>query len=97
MPQFCFRITNPREGFRDTIGIELPNLSAAHERALKLINTVARYMKLKNGTETPQRAYWIVYIADANGRTILTVLSPRARSDVRRSRLWGARTKPQQA
>jgi hypothetical protein len=97
MPQFCFHITNPKEGFRDTIGIELPNLSAAHERALKLINTVARYMKLKNGPETPRRAHWIVYIADANGRNILTVLSPSARGDVRRSRLWGARTKPHQA
>jgi hypothetical protein len=75
MPHFFFHIENQHEAFQDTIGIELPDASAAHQRAQKLINTVFRYMELKGGPD--RRTHWVVNISDPRGRNILTVLFPK--------------------
>ena len=82
MPHFFFHIENKHEAFQDTIGIELPDASAAHQRAQKLINTVFRCMELRDGPE--RRTHWIVRIADDTGRNILTVLFPKKQTTAAR-------------
>ena len=79
MPHFFFHLATPEHHFQDDIGMKLSDASAAHQRALRLINRVILFRKLTDGP-TPERSRWVVHVADSNRRTILSVLFPRART-----------------
>jgi Domain of unknown function (DUF6894) len=88
MPHFYFHIFNQEEQFQDNIGAELADISAAHQRALRLINRVMLCAELAS-KPTPERwSRWAVRVVDANGHSILSVLFPRVRTQaVHRTRL----------
>jgi hypothetical protein len=87
MPHFFFHIDSPEEKFPDDMGADLPDAAAAHQRALRLIDRVMLYRELEIGTPPEQWSRWVLHVADANGHNILSVLFPRARTDVRRTSL----------
>ena len=80
MPHFYFHIVTPEEKFPDHAGVELPDALAAHQRALRLIGRVMLCTELQNEAVSERWSRWVVHIADANGRSVLSVLFPRGRT-----------------
>jgi hypothetical protein len=80
MPHFFFHIVTPEEKFPDRAGVELPDASAAHQRALRLIGRVMLCTELQNEAASERWSRWVVHVTDATGRNILSVLFPRGRT-----------------
>jgi hypothetical protein len=80
MPRFFFHIVTPEEKFPDDAGAELPDAHAAHQRALRLIGRVMLCTELQNEAVSERWSRWVVHIADAHGRNVLSVLFPRGRT-----------------
>ena len=80
MPRFFFHIVTPEEKFTDDAGAELPDAHAAHQRALRLIGRVMLCTELQNEAASERWSRWVVHIADAHGRNVLSVLFPRGRT-----------------
>src|SRR5215211_4452842 len=73
--RFFFHFWCEDQGYPDDIGREVRSLKAAHRHALKLIDGVLSFRGLAE--EEPR---WVVKIADAQGRIVLTVLFPQRQS-----------------
>ena len=74
MPRYYFHLSAPDEDFRDSVGWEVSDLSAAHSRAVYLANRVVMYGGLANFA--PDFRRWTVEIADEDQRSIMTVIFP---------------------
>ena len=72
MPRYYFHLAAPDESFRDSIGCELRDLSAAHSRALQLADRVMMMGGLASCP--PDLRRWTVQIADDCQRSIMTVV-----------------------
>ena len=75
MQRFFFHFWSKSQGYPDDIGREVHSLQAAHRHALKLIDGVLSFRTMAD--EEPR---WVVKIADAQGRIVLTVLFPQHQS-----------------
>jgi hypothetical protein len=73
--RFYFHFWCEAQGYPDEIGREVRSLKAAHRHALKLIDAV---VSVRGMADVEPR--WVVKIADAQGRIVLTVLFPQRRS-----------------
>jgi hypothetical protein len=73
--RFYFHFWCEAQGYPDDIGREMGSLEAAHRHALKLIDAVVSVRGIAD--HGPR---WVVKIADAQGRIVLTVLFPQRRS-----------------
>ena len=74
MPLFYFHLSATDEDFRDEIGWELVDLSAAHFRAVKLADRVRMLSAFSNCA--PDFRRWTVRVADDRKNTVLTVIFP---------------------
>ena len=72
MPRYYFHLSAPDESFRDLIGFEVSDLSAAHSRALQLADRVRMIGGL--ALYAPDLGRWSVQIADEFQRPVMTVL-----------------------
>ena len=75
MQRFFFHFWSKSQGYPDDIGRELHSLKAAHRHALKLIDAVVSVRGFAG--HGPR---WVIKIADAQGRIVLTVLFPQRQS-----------------
>ena len=78
MPRFYFHVSTMDDVFPDEEGVELGDLAAAHDCALRIMHRTM----LSDPEEQNWRG-WMIKIADAKGRTLLTLLYP-ARKPIRR-------------
>jgi len=62
MPRFYFHLSAAGEGFRDEIGCELVDLSAAHFRAVKLADRIIMLSAFSNCVTDFRR--WTVRVTD---------------------------------
>jgi hypothetical protein len=85
MPRFYFHISMMNEVFPDQEGVELADLATAHDCALRIMHRTM----LSDPEEQDWRG-WMIKIADAKCRTLLTLLYP-ARKPIRRE-TFGLRT-----
>ena len=74
MPLFYFRLSATDEDFRDEIGCELVDLSAAPFRAVKLADRVIMLSAFSNCV--PDFRRWTVRVTDDRQNTVLTVIFP---------------------
>ena len=75
MPRFYFHLSTADEDFRDEIGCELVDLSAAHFRAVKLADRVIMLSAFSNCV--PDFRRWTVRgVTDDRKNTALTVIFP---------------------
>lgn len=67
MPRFYFHISSKDEDVPDHDGMELKNLAQAHDHAMTVIRDTLPFVvdQLDRG--------WLLDVADANGRVVLTV------------------------
>jgi hypothetical protein len=72
MPRFYFHLSAPDQCFRDTIGSDVSDLSAAHLRAVQLADRVMMMGGLAHSE--PELRRWTVRIADDCQRPVLTVI-----------------------
>src|SRR5215471_5059471 len=72
MPRFYFHLSAADEDFRDEIGCELVDLSAAHFRAVKLADRVIMLSAFSSCV--PDFRRWKVRVADDRKNTVLTVI-----------------------
>ena len=72
MPRCYFHLSAPDESFRDLIGFEVSDLSAAHSGALQLADRVRMIGGL--ALYAPDLGRWSVQIADECQRSIMTVM-----------------------
>jgi hypothetical protein len=90
MSRFYFHLFAPDQKFRDAVGCELTDLSAAHSRAVCLANRVMMYGAFASAG--PDLSHWTVEIADDSLRPVMTVIFP-AHFEITKDRvqLGGAR------
>lgn len=74
MPRYYFHLSAPDQFFRDPIGFEVGDLSAAHLRAVQLAGRVMMIGDLASCEPSLQR--WTVVIADEYQRLVMTVIFP---------------------
>src|SRR6516165_3736433 len=74
MPRFYFHLSATDENFRDEIGCELVDLSAAHFRAVKLADRVIMLSAFSNCVTDFRR--WTVRVTDDRKNTVLIVIFP---------------------
>ena len=72
MPRYYFHLSAPDVSFRDPIGFELSDLSAAHSRALQLADRVMMIGGLASCP--PDLRRWAVQIADECQHSVMTVM-----------------------
>ena len=73
MARFYFHLSNSDETIQDPVGSELPDLSAAHVRALQLAHRVIGFSCLDN--RDPDWGRWRVQVTDEDqNQVVLTVL-----------------------
>ena len=72
MPRYFFHLSAPDVSFRDPIGFELSDLSAAHSRALQLADRVMMIGGLASCP--PDLRRWTVQIADEWQHSVMTVM-----------------------
>jgi hypothetical protein len=70
MPRYFFHLVSEGHTVQDTDGVNLNELSAAHEYAVKLQYHIRQY------SHEPTFE-WMVRVSDGNGATPLVVLPPR--------------------
>ena len=75
MQRFYFHFWCEAQGYPDEIGREMGSLEAARRHALKLIDAVVSVRGIAD-----RGPRWVVEIADAQGRIVLTVLFPQQQS-----------------
>jgi hypothetical protein len=85
LPRFYFHVSTIDAAFPDEEGVELADLAAAHACALRIMHRTM----LSDPEEQNWRG-WMIKIADAKSRTLLTLLYP-ARKPIRREP-FGLRT-----
>jgi Domain of unknown function (DUF6894) len=85
LPRFYFHVSTIDDVFPDQEGVELADLAAAHDCALRIMHRTM----LSDPEEQNWRG-WMIKIADAKSRTLLTLLYP-ARKPIRRA-TFGQRT-----
>jgi hypothetical protein len=85
LPRFYFHVSTMDDVFPDEEGVELADLAAAHDCALRIMHRTM----LSDPEEQNWRG-WMIKIADAKRRTLLTLLYP-ARKPIRREP-FGLRT-----
>ena len=90
MPRFYFHLSATDEDFRDEIGCELVDLSAAHFRAVKLADRVIMLSAFSNCVIDFRR--WTVRVADDRKNTVLTVIFPSS-SNVHRTSCRALKTR----
>jgi len=78
LPRFYFHVSTMDDVFPDEEGVELADLAAAHDCALRIMHRTM----LSDPEEQNWRG-WMIKIADAKSRTLLTLLYP-ARKSIRR-------------
>jgi hypothetical protein len=71
MPRFYFHISTIDDVFPDKEGVELDDLAAAHDCALRIV-----YRTMLCDPEELDWRGWMIKIADAKCRTCLTLLFP---------------------
>jgi Domain of unknown function (DUF6894) len=85
MSRFYFHISTIEDVFPDEEGVELADLAAAHDCAMKIM-----YRTMLSDPEEQDWRGWMIKIADAKCRTLLTLLYP-ARKPIPR-KTFGLRT-----
>jgi len=92
MPRFYFHLSAPDQDFRDSIGCDVNDLSAAHSRAVQLADRVMMLSAFANRAVEFRR--WIVKVADDRQRPVMTVIFPAdfVLETCNRRRASGART-----
>jgi hypothetical protein len=91
MPRFYFHVSTQDDVLRDEEGVELTDLAAAHACGIQLM-----YGTMLYDLEEEDWRGWMIRIADAKGRTLLTLLYPARRPALprasgRRRGFWRAR------
>ena len=74
MPYFYFHLSAPDQFFPDKIGSNVPDLAAAHMRAVQLIDRVSMFGAMADASPDLQR--WTVRVVDENYRPVITVIFP---------------------
>jgi hypothetical protein len=85
MPRFYFHISTKENVLRDEEGVELADLATAHDCGIQIM-----YGTMLYDPEEQDWRGWMIKIADAKSRTLLTLLYP-ARKPIRRA-TFGQRT-----
>ena len=86
MPRYYFHVRSPKNPVRDTHGVELAGLDAAHWRAMHLV-----YRLREHEGETGED--WVIEVSDEAGAVPLVVLPsavPMLRESSKPSQLGGA-------
>jgi hypothetical protein len=74
MPRYYFHLSAADESFRDAVGFEVRDLSAAHLRAVQLADRVMMIAGLASCA--PDLRRWVVQITDARHWSVMTVVFP---------------------
>ena len=74
MPRYYFHLSAPGQDFRDSIGCDVNDLSAAHSRAVQLADRVAMFPVFADRAVEFRR--WTVKVADDRQRSVMTVIFP---------------------
>jgi hypothetical protein len=74
MPRFYFHLSAPDQFFPDNLGSEVPDLAAAHVRAVQLMDRLNMFGAIADHSPDFQR--WIVHVVDEESRPAITVLFP---------------------
>ena len=74
MPRFYFHLSAPDQDFRDSVGCDVNDLSAAHTRAVLLADRVMMFSAFANRAVEFRR--WTVKVADDRQRPVMTVIFP---------------------
>jgi hypothetical protein len=90
MPRFYFHISSRENVFPDEEGVELADLATAHDCGTQIMHRTMLY-----DPEEEDWGGWMIKIADAKGRSLLTLLYPGRKSTLRktlglRTGLWHA-------
>jgi hypothetical protein len=91
MPRFYFHVSTKETVLRDEQGVELTDLAAAHDCGIQIM-----YGTMLYDPEEEDWRGWMIKIADAKDRTLLTLLYPARKPPLprafgRRRGLWHAR------
>jgi hypothetical protein len=89
MPRFYFNLSAPDQEFQDTIGAEVIDLAAAHERAVLLADRVMTFSGLAD--RVPDFRRWTVKITDERKLPVMTVVFPAFFSPRKPAPVNGAR------
>ena len=74
MPRFYFHLSAPDQCFRDNVGCDVTDLSAAHSRAVQLVDRVMTFSGFAD--REPDLRRWTIEIADDCQRSVVTVIFP---------------------
>jgi hypothetical protein len=70
MPRYLFQLSDGQDSFIDDQGKELPDIHAAHEHALRIIEKVHRFIP------DATTATWKIRITLGSGQSPMTVVAP---------------------
>jgi hypothetical protein len=85
MPRFYFHISTRENVFPDEQGVELADLATAHDCGTQIMHRTMLY-----DPEEEDWGGWMIKIADAKGRSLLTLLYPARKPTPRKT--FGLRT-----
>ena len=74
MPRFYFHLSAPDQCFRDNVGYDVADISAAHSRAVQLADRVMTFGGFAD--REPDLRRWTVEITDDCQQSVITVIFP---------------------